>query len=403
MGKKTFLLKNFPIIATLFSFGELLLCVFIINFIKCKKQKLKKDTEIDWIAYMDEVKGYISGDWDYSKLQGPTGPLVYPAGFVYFFTTIRQLTSENVLLAQYLFAGLYFFMIIIIFMIYKKSFFDHKKDITNNEILLTFLFLCFSKRIHSIFVLRLFNDCLSMLILYISILSFIYNQDILGCLFFSYAISIKMNILLFLPGLLVILVQKYGIIKFLPKLSLMVILQIVLAIPFLYHDPMSYLARSFSTKRKFVYKWSVNYKFLTEEQFGNEQIGRYLLLLQLLFLIIFAFKWCKDFGVWNSLKGGNKLSSKHIVYVLFTSNFIGIVFMKSLHFQFYLWYFHTIPFLLFLVPLNNYLRFLYFFYFRFVFFVTLEIVWNVFPSNFYSSLILQFLHFVLLFLLSIFV
>ncbi len=38
------------------------------------------DTEIDWIAYMQEVGGFMGGELDYLKLKGDTGPLVYPAG-----------------------------------------------------------------------------------------------------------------------------------------------------------------------------------------------------------------------------------------------------------------------------------------------------------------------------------
>ena len=40
-------------------------------------------TEIDWKAYLEEVHGYVQGERDYTKLRGGTGPLVYPAGFVY--------------------------------------------------------------------------------------------------------------------------------------------------------------------------------------------------------------------------------------------------------------------------------------------------------------------------------
>ncbi|KAJ1485426.1 ALG3 protein-domain-containing protein [Baffinella frigidus] len=43
-------------------------------------------TEIDWVAYMQEVGGVISGERDYSLLKGNTGPLVYPAGFVWFYS-----------------------------------------------------------------------------------------------------------------------------------------------------------------------------------------------------------------------------------------------------------------------------------------------------------------------------
>ena len=40
------------------------------------------DTEIDWTAYMQEVEGVINGTYDYTKLGGDTGPLVYVVDFL---------------------------------------------------------------------------------------------------------------------------------------------------------------------------------------------------------------------------------------------------------------------------------------------------------------------------------
>jgi len=34
------------------------------------------DTEIDWIAYMQEVEGVMNGTLNYTLLKGDTGPLV---------------------------------------------------------------------------------------------------------------------------------------------------------------------------------------------------------------------------------------------------------------------------------------------------------------------------------------
>ena len=34
------------------------------------------DTEIDWEAYMQEVEGVVNGSYNYSTLEGGTGPLV---------------------------------------------------------------------------------------------------------------------------------------------------------------------------------------------------------------------------------------------------------------------------------------------------------------------------------------
>lgn len=40
------------------------------------------------------------GERNYAKLEGDTGPLVYPAGFVYLFSALRSVTGEAVLRAQ---------------------------------------------------------------------------------------------------------------------------------------------------------------------------------------------------------------------------------------------------------------------------------------------------------------
>ncbi len=34
-------------------------------------------TEIDWVAYMSEVEGFVNGTLNYYELKGDTGPLVY--------------------------------------------------------------------------------------------------------------------------------------------------------------------------------------------------------------------------------------------------------------------------------------------------------------------------------------
>ena len=81
------------------------------------------DTEIDWVAYMEEVKGVIDGQFDYSQLKGQTGPLVYPAGFVYIYSLLFWATDEgsNVLRAQYIFFGIYMVFISAVFYVYSKT------------------------------------------------------------------------------------------------------------------------------------------------------------------------------------------------------------------------------------------------------------------------------------------
>ena len=46
------------------------------------------DTEIDWDTYVKQVKIYIEGERDYTKISGPTGPLVYASHL-----SLRQLLT----------------------------------------------------------------------------------------------------------------------------------------------------------------------------------------------------------------------------------------------------------------------------------------------------------------------
>ena len=58
---------------------------------------------------MAQVRLFIDGERQYSKITGPTGPLVYPALHVYIYTALYYLTDHgtNILRAQVIFAALY--------------------------------------------------------------------------------------------------------------------------------------------------------------------------------------------------------------------------------------------------------------------------------------------------------
>ena len=58
-----------------------------------------------------------------------------------------------------------------------------------------------SYRVHSIYVLRLFNDPVAMLLLYAAVNLFASGRWSTGSVLYSLAVSVKMNILLFAPAL----------------------------------------------------------------------------------------------------------------------------------------------------------------------------------------------------------
>ena len=183
-------------------------------------------TEIDWVAYMQEVEGYLAGERDYSKLRGDTGPCVYPALFLYLFSALHYVTSQgtNIKLAQSIFAGIYLAQLGAVCVLYARCGGEHggvggnggagdsgggsnsRNSSSNGEIanavkkavppssapsLLSrlaatlgltrppagaswgqgqglppwcFAALALSKRVHSIYVLRMFNDTVAVLL-----------------------------------------------------------------------------------------------------------------------------------------------------------------------------------------------------------------------------------------------
>ncbi|EDQ86468.1 uncharacterized protein MONBRDRAFT_38469 [Monosiga brevicollis MX1] len=319
-------------LAILMLLAEVVLNMAIIAFVPY--------TEIDWQAYMDEVEGVVNGTYDYTQLKGDTGPLVYPAGFVYVFLGLYYATTYGTAIrtAQYIFAGLYLLNLLVITALYAKARMP------------PYLFLWLSGaafRIHSIFVLRLFNDPIAMLCLYIALWFFLEKRWSLGSFFFSFGVGIKMNVLLYAPALLFVYLAELGVYRTFWQLAINGVLQILLAIPFLLANPMGYLARAFDLGRQFMYKWTVNWKLLSEETFLDRRFHVALLGLHICLLVVLARSWLRRVPTWDALwRGGVALTPRDTLTILFTANFVGMAVSRSLHYQFYSWYFHTIPFLL---------------------------------------------------------
>lgn len=213
------------------------------------------------------------------------GPLVYPAGFLYLFAFLRDWTEQgtNIRTAQHIFLVLYVLMQGSVMLLYQtriRSIRNGEGSVRMTEASrirhvwswrIAMATLCLSKRIHSIFLLRLFNDGPTMLVFYLSVLLFARNQWFAGCVLYSLAVSIKMNVLLFAPGLLLLLLQSSpNLWTLLWRLGAGCALpQLVLGAPFLLAHPVSYLRKAFELDRVFFYKWTVNWKVRTNKFQGT--------------------------------------------------------------------------------------------------------------------------------------
>lgn len=121
-----------------------------------------------------------------------------------------------------------------------------------------------------------------------------------------------MSAALLLPGILVVLFRRHSLLGTLRHLSILLLSQVVLAQNFLREDPSAYFTRAFDLSRVFLYKWTVNWRFLSEERFLRSDIARALLVGHVATLIAFGiFMWCRaDGGVVAVLRRGIRRPGK---------------------------------------------------------------------------------------------
>ena len=147
---------------------------------------------------MEQVSLYISGERDYTQIKGSTGPLVYPAAHVYLYTVLYQLTDEgrDIFLGQILFAFLYLATLAVVMACYRQS----------GAPPYLFPLLALSKRLHSVFVLRLFNDGAAAFAMWVAIFLLQNRRWTAASVVWSTGVAIKMSLLLLAPAIAVVTV-----------------------------------------------------------------------------------------------------------------------------------------------------------------------------------------------------
>lgn len=137
-----------------------------------------------------------------------------------------------------------------------------------------------------------------------------------------------------------------------------------------------------------MYKWTVNWKFLPEDVFLSKYLAVGLLGGHILFLLLFIDKHFNILGTFKAvmhrpwkLYEPFPIQSEVIVTTLFISNYIGICFARTMHYQFYAWYYLSLPYLVWKanIPLIFKVKVL----------LMTEYAFNTFPATSTSSMVLQ--------------
>lgn len=343
---------------------------------------------------MQQVDVFLSGELNYTNIKGDTGPVVYPAGHLYFYSIFYFITNRgvNIVLGQFLFYFLYIATLSVVFYLCSLS--------SRFPALGIFVMIFTGYRIHSIFMLRMFNDCIAMFFLYLSIAILVYlmldddlpkdvdvqtvterttklfqplvidvprkEQEVktaknvvgqapnkgnrnrgknkyeskpvvvdkghpqsnvttetdyeiepltlekqqkiryylwMAAVVYSIGLSIKMNLLLFAPGIGAFVFVKYGFYYLMLTGTSVIAVQLFLAVPFFCSCPYEYIISAFNFGRVFLYKWTVNWRCIDEELFLDKRFHLFLLGLHIFFLVFIAFTlWFRERGgLWKLL------------------------------------------------------------------------------------------------------
>ncbi|EED23253.1 alpha-1,3-mannosyltransferase (Alg3), putative [Talaromyces stipitatus ATCC 10500] len=336
-------------------------------------------TEIDWTTYMQQIALYQAGERDYTAIKGDTGPLVYPAAHVYIYSFLYELTNkgQDIVLGQVIFAGIYITTLVVVLSCYIRA--------GAPPYLLPLLVL--SKRLHSVYMLRLFNDGIATFAMWLGIFLFQRRQLTAATTVWSLGVGVKMSLLLLAPGVAIVVALSGGIWTAVPLALNAILTQVLLGIPFLRENAIGYASRAFELTRQFLYEWTVNWRFVGEEVFESPIFSINLLVLHVVLILAFlATRWIRpsgeelDFFAQKFIEGRSTrhpLSSKYITTTLLTSMVIGMLCARSLHYQFYAYLGWTTPFLLWQAKLHPVLIY--------AVWAMQEWGWNVFPSTNASS------------------
>lgn len=273
-----------------------------------------------------------------------------------------------------------------------------------------FPLLVLSKRLHSIFVLRCFNDCFAVLGLWLAIFCYQRDQWHLGSFFYSTGLNVKMSLLLPLPAMGILMVQKLGGREALTQAMIIVqvsvcisrvqttssthanIFQVLYGYPFRKRAP-SYFSRAFELSRVFLYKWTVNWRFVPESIFLSKPFALGLLAVHIGLLYWYAkTRWMKpskrNFREFLKLAipaaeprdqddMARRITPDLTMTTILTATTIGLLCARSLHYQFYAYIAWSTPFLLWKAGFHPIVQY--------ALWGAQELAWNVYPSTPMSS------------------
>jgi alpha-1,3-mannosyltransferase len=152
---------------------------------------------------------------------------------------------------------------------------------------------------------------------------------------------------------------------------------------------MGYASRAFEFTRQFLFKWTVNWRFVGEDIFLSREFSVLLLIAHISLLGVFLVVcWTRPSKtslavfIQDTLKGKQpkqNLTSSFVVTTMLSSLAIGLLCARSLHYQFFAYLSWASPFLLWKSGVHPVLIY--------AAWAMQEWAWNVYPSTDTSSMV----------------
>ena len=205
-----------------------------------------------------------------------------------------------------------------------------------------------------------------------------------------------MSLLLALPAIAIVLFLCRGVVGSIRMIWIMIQAQVLIALPFIPTNAFGYLGRAFEFSRQFFFKWTVNWRFVGEEIFLSKGFSISLLVGHVSVLVIFVLtRWLRPAGktvpqmiqrVFSTFEAfgpetqrlvEKRVTPQFMLTTILTANVIGMLFARSLHYQFYALLAWATPFLLWRSGMHP--------IFQYALWAAQEWAWNVYPSTNLSS------------------
>eukprot|EP00818_Percolomonas_sp_WS_P000911 CAMPEP_0117448628 /NCGR_PEP_ID=MMETSP0759-20121206/7505_1 /TAXON_ID=63605 /ORGANISM="Percolomonas cosmopolitus, Strain WS" /LENGTH=980 /DNA_ID=CAMNT_0005241033 /DNA_START=20 /DNA_END=2963 /DNA_ORIENTATION=+ len=297
---------------------------------------MESDFINDWPAHLHHIERFMGGELNYENYMHHHGPCTYAGGFMWLYSLYQFITQGNLQNFQFLWALL------------ELVHWQVMRSILHAASLppVLALFAVFSNRLHLYNVRVVINDFPSLVMMHIVILLLLRHRWLLASVLYSFVVSTKLNFVFYSPAIFVVLLRHVGFVKTVGYCALMGLLQLVIGVPFIASNYLSYFSIAYDIRRTLLWEKTKNFKFLGRLLFQEWRVS--ILLLGLSITCVCALLLLVYVQGMKLTSSRHPTSQSTVLFLLLTCNFFFICFARGFYTPFLCWYLYTLPLMMYL-------------------------------------------------------